>query len=118
MQLDQPEKVERELPEITQELPKPRPEVSGPNPKVPEQSMKLTGLNPDIQEQQTEPSMQEKDTQTVEEPQAQRNQQIPSPAKGEGAQESTTGSRQTKEQEIPEAQKEPESTPGQSATST
>jgi hypothetical protein len=80
--------------------------------------MKLTGLNPDIQEQQTEPSVQEKDTQTVEELQAQRNQQITSPTKGEGAQESTMHEADaTKEQEIPEAQKEPESTTGQSVTS-
>jgi hypothetical protein len=90
MQLDQPEKEEKELPEITQEFPKMRPEISGPNPKIPEQSIKLIGPNPDIQEQHIEPSTQGKYTQTMEDPQAQRNQQISSPAKGEGAQESTT----------------------------
>jgi hypothetical protein len=36
------------------------------------------------------PLAQEKDTQTVDEPQAQRNQHIPSLAKVEGAQEITT----------------------------
>jgi hypothetical protein len=119
MQLDQPEIVERGLPEITQESPKPRSEVSGPDPKAPEQSMKLNGLNPDIQEQQPEPSAQGKDTQTEEELHAQRKQQIPSPAKGEDVQETTMQEVEvTKEQELPEPQREPTSTPRQSATST
>jgi hypothetical protein len=39
MRLDQPEQVERELPETTQEFPKSRSKVYGPNPVVPEQSM-------------------------------------------------------------------------------
>jgi hypothetical protein len=58
MQLDQPEQVERELPETTQELPKPRTKVSGPNPEVPEHSLQLTGVNPNIQDQQTMPFAQ------------------------------------------------------------
>jgi len=54
----------------------------------------------------------------MEELQAQRNQQIPSPTKGEGAQESTMQEAYTKKrQEILEVHKELESTPRQSATS-
>lgn len=81
MQLDQPEQVERELPETTQELPKQRPKFSGPNPEVPEQSLQLTGPNLDIQDKQIVPFVLEKDTQTVEEPQAQSTQHIPSMTK-------------------------------------
>jgi hypothetical protein len=58
MQLDQPDIVEQGLPETTQTSPKPRSKVSGPDPKAPEKSMKLNGLNPDIQEQKLEPSAQ------------------------------------------------------------
>jgi hypothetical protein len=54
MQLDQPEIVERGLPGITQESPKPTSEVSGPDPKASEPSMKLNDLNLDTQEQQPE----------------------------------------------------------------
>jgi hypothetical protein len=119
MQLDQPEIVEQGLPETTQASPKPRSEVSGPDPKAPEKSMKLNGLNPDIQEQQPEPSTQGKATQTEEELHVQRKQQIPPPAKGEVAQEPTMQEVEvTKEQELPQPQKEPESTPRHSATST
>jgi hypothetical protein len=118
MQLDQPEIVERGLPGITQESPKPRSEVSGPDPKAPEQSMKLNGLNPDTQEQQPELSAQGKDTHTMEELHSQRKQQIPSPTKGEDVQDATMQEVEaTREPELPEPQREPTSTPGPSATS-
>ena len=39
MQLDPLEKEERELPETTHELSKMRPDISSPNPEVPEQSL-------------------------------------------------------------------------------
>jgi hypothetical protein len=81
--------VEQGLLGITQELPQPRSKFSSPDPKAPEQSMKMNGLNPDIQEQQLEPLAQGKDTYNVEELHAQRKQQIPSLTKGEDVQENT-----------------------------
>jgi hypothetical protein len=49
----------------------------------------LDVLNPNTQEQQPESSAQEEDTQSREEQEPDGNQQITSPAKGEGAQEIT-----------------------------
>jgi len=58
------------------------------------------------------------DAQNEEELHAQIKQQIPSPTKGENAQETTIQEVEViKEQEIPEPQREPTSTPEQSATS-
>ena len=65
--------------------------------------MKLSGSNPNIQEQHTKPFLQEKDTQTMEELQAQNKKHIPSPAKGQGAKEIIMQDADTtKGQEIPE----------------
>jgi hypothetical protein len=75
--------------------------------------MKLNGMNLDIQEQHPEPSTQQKYSQTEEELHTQRKQQIPSPAKGEDVQETTMQEVEVKnEQELPEPQREPTSTPG------
>jgi hypothetical protein len=113
MQLDHPEIVEQGLPGITQESPKPTSEVSGPDPKASEPSMKLNDLNLDTQEQKPESSAQEKDARTREEPEVERNQQITSPAKGEGAQEiKAHEAKAPEEPKIPDAQNELESTTG------
>jgi hypothetical protein len=118
MQLDPPELPEPELPETSPELPEQRPELPGPNPEVSEQRLQLTGPNPETQDQQIVPFVQQKDTQMVEEPQAQSPQHISSMTKVEGAMGSTTPEAEAhKEKELPEVQKEPESTSGKSATS-
>jgi hypothetical protein len=118
MQFDPPEQAEREFPKTTHEFPEPRPKVFGPNPRVPEQSLQLTGPNQDTQDQLIVPFVLEKDTQTVEDPQAQSTQHIPSMAKVEGGQGSEKqGASASKREEIPEVQKEPESTSGKSTTS-
>jgi hypothetical protein len=64
-------------------------------------------MNPNFQDQQIMPFGLEKDTETVEEPQAQNTQHIPSMNKVEGAQESTTQKANIRNgQEILEVQKE------------
>jgi hypothetical protein len=123
MQLDPPELPEQrpELPETSPELPEQRPELPGPNPEVPEQRLQLTGLNPEAQDQQIVPFVQHKDTQMqmVEKLQVQSPQHTSSMTKVEGAMGSATLEVEAhKEEELPEVQKEPETTSGKSATST
>jgi hypothetical protein len=108
MQLDQQEIVEQGLPGITQESPNPRSKFSGPDPKAPEQSTMLNGLNPDTQEQQPELLAQGKDTHTMEEMHSQTKHHIPSPAKGEDVQDATMQEVEaTIELELPKPQREP-----------
>jgi hypothetical protein len=112
MQLDPPE------------IPEQRPELPGPNPEVPEQRLQLTGPNPEAQDQQIIPFVPIQDTPSSMEMQAGPKLQVLSPqctssmTKVEGAIGSATPEAEVhKEAEIPEVQKEPEMTSGQSATS-
>jgi hypothetical protein len=79
--------------------------------------MMLDDLNPDTQEQQPESSAQEEDARSREELEPDNNQQITSPAKGEGAQEIMVHEAEAPEEpEIPDVHNEPESTTEQDTT--